>query len=201
MAALLPPVDVVDSTGEETPPRNGEAPEEFVLRLSLAKARGAANGSGPAILLGADTMIVLDGQMLGKPTGPTEATSMLGRLRGRTHRVVTGVTALDSESGQWLGSTRSTDVTFRDYSDAELAAYVTSGEPFDKAGGYAIQDPLFDPATAVEGCYLNVVGLPLCEVVTLLAKLGVDAHLAADWRPPKVCQDCPLDRRVEVRRP
>ena len=197
VGALVPPVHQIDWNGEETPPRNGETPEEFVLRLSLAKARGGADRSGPATVLGADTVVVLDAKILGKPTGSTDATGMLGRLRGRTHRVMTGVTILDSESGRWVASARSTDVTFREYSDAEVAAYVASGKSFDKAGGYAVQDRLFAPAVNVEGCYLNVVGLPLCEVVTLLAELGVAATLEARWRPPDSCRECPLHQRVK----
>jgi len=112
--------------------------------------------------------------------------------------VVTGVTAMDSESEATLGETRSTDVTMRRYSYEELEAYVASGDPMDKAGAYAVQAVSFRPADRVQGCYLNVVGLPLCDVVGLLAKLGADARLRPDWRPPDECLDCPLRLANEV---
>ena len=85
----------------------------------------------------------------------------------------------------------------RRYSDAEVAAYVASGEPFDKAGGYAVQDPVFRPAEAVEGCYLNVVGLPLCEVARLLERLGVTPRLNPDWRIPEECVSCSFRQFLE----
>ena len=201
MGALLPRVDVIEPGDDEAPPRNGETPEEFVLRLSLAKAQNVARKSAQTVVVGADTSVVLDGDILGKPAGAGEARDMLGRLRGRTHRVVTGVAVVDSDSRQTVLTATSTDVTMREYSSAEMESYVTSGGPFDKAGGYAVQDPSFHPATRVEGCYLNVVGLPLCEVVALLGDLGVSAKLRPDWEPPEPCRDCPLSPGPEVRRP
>ena len=145
-----------------------------------------------------DTVVVMDGEILGKPAGAEDATRMLRQLRGRSHSVVSGVTALDGASGRWLASARESRVTMREYSDQELAAYVASGGPFDKAGAYAVQDVDFHPASHVEGCYLNVVGLPLCEVATLLARLPTQARLRSDWTPPTQCVDCPLSQRTEV---
>ena len=187
-------VDLVAPAGDESGPLNGEAPEQFVLRLSLAKAQEVAEQVHPAIVLGADTAVVVDGDILGKPASAVEARAMLGRLRGRSHRVVTGVTALDSESGVWAASSTSTDVTMRRYSDAEVEAYIGTGEPLDKAGSYAVQDHRFHPVEAVDGCYLNVVGLPLCEATTLLAQLGASPRIRPEWRPPEQCRDCPLQR-------
>lgn len=192
VAAFDSPFDVVAADIEEGAPTAGEAPEEFVLRLSGAKAAGVAGRVRHAIVLAADTVVALDGEVLGKPADNAAATAMLHRLRGRPHRVVTGVTALDVESGQRLQTSKSTDVTMRRYSDAEVEDYVSSGEPLDKAGGYAVQDSSFLPAERVDGCYLNVVGLPMCEAVELLAGLGARIEIRRDWRPPEQCRDCPL---------
>ena len=112
--------------------------------------------------------------------------------------IVTGVTALDSNSGRTLSIVKSTAVTMRDYSDTEIACYVASREPLDKAGGYAVQNEKFHPALEVKGCYLNVVGLPLCEIISLLKELDVEAELRGDWQPPAECIDCPLHVRREV---
>ena len=123
---------------------------------------------------------------------------MLLLLRGGVHAVVTGVTALDGRSGRWLSASKSTEVRMRHYSDQAIAAYVASGEPMDKAGAYAVQDERFRPAQEVHGCYLNVVGLPLCELVDLLAGLGMHRQLRRDWELPEECRNCPLERVKEV---
>jgi MAF protein len=201
VTAFDAPIDLVAPTGDEPPPLDGETPEQFVLRLSLAKAEEVAGQVSPAIVLGADTAVVLDGEILGKPAGPEDATRMLKQLRGRTHRVLTGVTVLDGESGVRAASANSSKVTMRRYSDGEVEAYVSTGEPFDKAGGYAIQDYRFHPVEALDGCYLNVVGLPLCEAATLLARMGASPRIRPDWRPPQQCRECPLQRGRQVRRP
>ena len=86
----------------------------------------------------------------------------------------------------------------RDYTDAEIADYVRSGEPFDKAGAYAVQDRVFKPAECLDGCYLNVVGLPLCELLDMLQRGGVDVTTRPGWRPPKECVGCPLGVTVEA---
>jgi MAF protein len=201
LAAFVPPVEAVSPTSKESPPRDGESPERYVMRLSLAKASEGAKHARQAIVLGADTSVVLDGELLGKPVGEADATRMLANLRGRTHRVVTGVVALDSESGLWSGSTRSTQVAMRHYSDTEVEAYVASGSPFDKAGAYAVQDSSFHPAESVDGCYLNVVGLPLCEVVALLDRRGLKTRLRSGWQPPAQCRECPLQHERRASSP
>ena len=185
-------VEAVAPGGEETAPRSGEAPERYVTRLALAKARGVALQGGNAIVIGADTAVVLAGEVLGKPSDAREATAMLQRLRGRTHRVVTGVAAVHTGTGRDRTSATSSEVRMRPYSDGEVAAYVASGDPLDKAGGYAVQDTSFRPAEAVVGCYLNVVGLPLCEVTAALEELGGPTQLRAGWAPPEECDDCAL---------
>ena len=198
MTALAGPVDVVAPPGEERPPRDGESPEGYVSALALAKAHAVASRADGAIVVGADTAVVVDGEILGKPADPVEANRMLGLLRGRTHMVLTGVTVFDSEVTRWRLATKSSAVTMRRYSDGEISAYVATGEPFDKAGGYAVQDPVFRPAQTVEGCYLNVVGLPLCEALSLLEQMGHHARLGRDWEPPTRCKDCPLGQHREA---
>lgn len=143
------------------------------LSVALAKARAAAGALGSAeIALAADTLVVLDGRALGKPADGAQARAMLAALRGRPHTVATGV-ALRDASGQEWGAVVSTRVHLRAYSDADVERYVERGEPFDKAGAYAIQDRAFHPVERHHGCYLNVVGLPLCAVARGLQTLGL----------------------------
>lgn len=171
----------------------GEMPVEYVTRLSQEKVRRVTPQACEAIIMGADTAVVADGDVLGKPATNADAVRMLKTLRGRTHTVVTGITALDCQSGRCVSASKSTEVTMRGYSDGELAAYVASGEPLDKAGGYAVQDEVFRPALEIQGCYLNVVGFPLCTVVELLASLGLHPRLSRGWQLPRRCLDCPLE--------
>lgn len=191
-------MEAVAPLREEEPPGGDEAPEEYVVRLSRAKADEVAASFQDAIVLAADTAVVIDGAVLGKPLTASEATAMLHRLRGRPHTVMTGLTAVDVATGPRTSTVKRTAVTMRSYSNDEIAAYVASGEPFDKAGAYAVQDPWFRPAETVEGCYLNVVGLPMCVVSSLLEQIGADLRLKAEWSPPAECQDCPLRERTEA---
>ena len=195
--ALDIPVELGGSGGDEGPPHPGETPEQYVSRLSLEKARAASPGSDPTIFLGADTAVVIDGEVLGKPSDNAQASIMLHTLRGRVHTVVTGVAALDSGTGRWLHRTRSTDVAMRNYSEAEMTAYMESGEHWDKAGAYAVQDTRFNPAKEVLGCYLNAMGFPLCEVAGLLAEMGVQTRLRPGYRLPDQCRDCSLRKPPE----
>ena len=200
MGAFRSPVRAMAPTAEEEPRRDSETPDEFVVRLSASKAREVSRRvDGGAIVIGADTAVVVDGDVLGKPSDRAEAVEMLRRLRGRNHRVVTGVTVVDGGSRHPLSTSRSTDVLMRDYDDDEISAYVDSGSPFDKAGGYGVQDPVFAAAESVTGCYLNVVGLPLCDTLTLLAGMGADAGVDPDWSPPAECVECPLAVAEAVR--
>ena len=193
IAAFTPVFELSAPIDKESPPRDGETPESYVLRVSRAKAFEGAKDAGDAIVLGADTAVALEGEVLGKPATAIEARQMLEKLRGHTHRVVTVVTALDTAAGSSRQATKSSDVTMRQYSDREIEAYIESGEPFDKAGGYAVQDTGFRPAAGIVGCYLNIVGFPLCEVARLLDETGADVRLRAGWRPPAECIDCLLE--------
>ena len=194
--ALDAHVDVIGSNGDEPSPEADESPSDYVRRLAEFKARGADTPRGHAIIIGADTSVVLDDAILGKPADPAEAERMLRLLRGRVHGVITGVAVLDTATGVCETSTRSSDVHLRRYTDAEMLAYIASGEPMDKAGAYAAQDRNFRPATRIEGCYLNVVGLPLCDTLTLLGKMGVSARLREGWKIPDECEDCELMHAV-----
>ena len=198
--AFNPPPEHLAPSVDEALPQHGESPEHYVLRISAAKAASVASKIKGALVLGADTAVVLDSEILGKPNGAQHAIQMLAGLRGRAHRVVTGVTVLDSGTGRRACAAMSTDVTMRSYSDSEVASYVASGEPFDKAGAYGVQDEAFDPAHSLEGCYLNVVGLPVCRVVSLLEELGASPRLKSGWSPPDGCLDCPLRRKTGVER-
>lgn len=159
---------------ESTKP--GERPHSHALRLAVAKARAAATSSDPSALhIGADTIVIHAGQVLGKPCGDAEAIEFLTRLRGRVHEVATAVAVLDPVGAVLLTGIERTLVWMRDYGDDEVAAYVDSGDPLDKAGGYAIQHMVFRPVSAIRGSYTNVVGMPLGLTARLLRALEVDA--------------------------
>ena len=147
----------------------GEKPEETVCRLALTKAKNVASVSqGNALVVGADTIVVLDDDVLGKPKDEEDAFRMLRSLSGRVHTVVTGVAVLDTETGKEKTLAESTKVRFKELSNQEIAAYIASKEPMDKAGAYGIQElgSLF--IEGVEGDYFNVVGLPVCKLGKLL---------------------------------
>jgi len=199
--ALDPTPECVAPVGDESTPRPGELPEEYVRRLSLDKARSVADGVGTATVLSADTVVAVDSEILGKPVDVDDAARMLRLLRGRAHSVVTGVAALDTETGQSAAVACQSRVTIRPLSDAELVDYIAIENPMDKAGAYAVQDKSAGLAESVDGCYLNVVGLPLCEVMTLLDGFSARSELRSGWRPPPECVDCVLSRRLEAHTP
>ncbi len=153
----------------------GESAAQMVARLAKAKARGAAaqrTGEGAAIIIGADTCVELDGEIFGKPRDAADARAMLARLAGRTHHVLTGICAIRLPDQSMRSVVESTAVTFGSLAPAEIAEYVASGEPMDKAGAYAIQGRAGRSITRIEGCYFNVVGLPLARLCMLLKELG-----------------------------
>lgn len=157
------------------------------LNVAAAKAGRAGEILADEVLVAADTLVVADGRVLGKPADPPEAVRMLRGLRERAHAVLTGV-ALRRGDGRAWGGVVSTSVVMRGYTDAEIAVYVARGEPFDKAGGYAVQDTAFRPVERLDGCYLNVVGLPLCAVAAGLEAVDVAVDRPASLRPP--CEYC-----------
>jgi|TARA_B100001964_G_scaffold204692_1_gene234592 MAF protein len=172
---------IADVRPTETPehrlPGDG-SPEEWSQRLASEKAANAALESPHAMILGADTIVVIDGEVLGKPSSPEEAEATLHRLSNRSHHVITAV-ALDGVAGSYSGWS-STDVWIRDLEDREIAEYVASGLCLDKAGSYGIQDRPFEPAERISGCYLNVVGLPVCLTAELFALAGRPLDVECD---------------------
>ncbi|HMQ50644.1 MAG TPA: nucleoside triphosphate pyrophosphatase [Anaerolineae bacterium] len=179
---------------DETPQLN-ERPDELVQRLSHLKAQAVAKhlpqlwpqfNLGPAtdlVIIGSDTEVALDGQVLGKPASPAAAVTMLRALRGRPHEVLSGVTTLHLRQveqapqptftlGRSLTRLHRSQVWLRAFTEAELNAYVATGSPLDKAGAYGIQDP-FQPVAHLDGCYASVMGLPLAELAACLAEIGL----------------------------
>lgn len=187
------PFEVIVSDADESL-LAGESPREYVRRLAVAKAHAASARAGASqVVLAADTTVVDADAILGKPANPSEAKRMLRQLRGRVHQVHTGIAVLRVLDGNLLSDVCVTDVPMRDYSDAEIEAYVATGDPLDKAGAYAIQHAGFQPVASMSGCYASVMGLPLCHVTRLLAQM--DAAPRADV--PSNCQlflkyDCPV---------
>jgi len=159
--------DAVRSDVDESP-LPGEQPRDYVLRLALGKARAASPAPGQ-IVIGADTTVVVDGAMLGKPGSAEEAAAMVARLAGRTHEVWTGVALrLDGREVCDVGISR---VEFAPLTAEEIAWYVASGEPEGKAGAYAVQGLASRFVTRIDGSYSNVVGLPVALVYQLLGRL------------------------------
>ncbi len=152
----------------------GETPEQHVIRLSEDKAREVASRPGQAgrFFIGSDTIVLRDNDILGKPADAVQATAMLRSLSGRQHRVLSGFAVIDRSSDQCWSSAVSTRVQFKQLNEDEIAGYIATGEPFDKAGGYAIQGIGTFMVRAIEGSYSNVVGLPLAELLDLLEEIG-----------------------------
>jgi septum formation protein len=169
------------------------APTINVIETARLKAEAvAAVTAEDALIIAADTTVALAGQMLNKPADPAEAAAMLRQLRDRTHQVHTGIAILETATGRTATAASTTEVTMRAYSDAEIAAYVATGDPLDKAGAYAIQHTGFRPVAALEGCYTGVVGLSLCRLAELLQALGMQVSLpvAAGTNDYRACPVC-----------
>lgn len=141
--------------------------------LAREKARAGREGlraqARKGLVLAADTTVLLEGESLAKPADENEARSMLRKLRGKAHIVATGVALAASDSSDCLAATSRTEVVMRSYSDEEIAAFVATGDPLDKAGAYSIQHAEFQPVASFRGCHTGVVGLPLCIVAALVA--------------------------------
>jgi septum formation protein len=165
------------NVGERHKP--GETARIMTRRLAEAKARAAVNKlrnkATEAIVIGADTIVEVKGELLGKPQSPQAAREMLGKLAGRTHRVVTSIAAIRLPDHAQVIATESTRVRFARLSANEIAEYVSSGEPLDKAGAYGIQGLGGRFIEKIDGCYFNVVGLPLARLYRMLINLG--------WQP------------------
>jgi len=176
----------------------GEPPANYVLRLAEAKAHASLANTGHAqVIVAADTAVVFDGTIHGKPKDAADAVHMLKRLRAHTHQVYTGLAALKTSTGQLLTDLCVTDVPMRNYTDAAIEAYVQSGDPLDKAGAYAIQHPQFQPVESMSGCFASVMGLPMCHLVRLLARMDISPNANV----PANCQtslhySCPVSSAI-----
>jgi septum formation protein len=153
---------------------SGESPETYAVRVALEKARVASKKAGKGIVIAADTIVELNGTILGKPADARDAERMLGMLSGNMHRVITGLVLRDVATGKTITRTAVTKVWFKGLSPGEIRSYAATGEPLDKAGAYAIQEKGALLVEKVEGCYFNVVGLPLSLLGEMLKELGVD---------------------------
>jgi septum formation protein len=171
LRGIVPEFEVVPSEIEEALDRGSMS--DAVAGLALRKARAVAARIGTGVVLAADTIVVIDGEALGKPSGPEEATAMLVRLRGRPHEVLTGVALVAAETGREQSTTVASRVLMAAYSDATIQAYVASSSPLDKAGAYAIQDLQGTLVEGIVGSYTNVVGLPVEATRRLLERFGV----------------------------
>lgn len=149
-----------------------ENPVDAVMRIAGAKAKAASNYPD-SIVIAADTMVVCKGQVLGKPVDDREAFAMLSLLSGDEHQVITGLSVLNTATGQGEVGYELTRVCFRELEDEEIKAYIASGEPKDKAGAYGVQGRAAVFVAGIDGCYYNVVGLPLSRLYLMLKRQGL----------------------------
>ena len=160
----------IETSGVDEQRLHGESPDDYVVRIAVAKADAVSGGSEDnRLVLGADTIVVVDGEVLGKPRDTDDAVSMLQRLSGRTHEVLTGVAIVRSVDRRTAVSR--TRVTLVDLDDGAIGAYVATGEPMDKAGAYGVQGIASRFVDRIEGSYTNVVGLPISVVERLVREL------------------------------
>lgn len=189
MAAMGLTLRAIPSGVEEPPPSSGD-PVSIAQERALYKAQAVASTLGEGTVIGADTVVVDGDDVLGKPASEEEAYALLLRLRGKEHLVITGLALIDAATGDQLTGNRISRVRMREYSDQEIAAYIASGDAWDKAGAYGIQNAQFHPAAQVLGCYLNVVGLPPCTLLRLIHRMGIYPAIDPRWVPPGNCRDC-----------
>ena len=168
------PFSVIEAKAieEETMINPTMPPEIMAEELALAKARAVAKKEPNPLVLGADTIVISQGQALGKPKDHKQAKTMLRQLCGTTHQVTTGLAIVQGDKQTQVVTHCSTKVTMRSYPEEDIQTYVSSGQSMDKAGAYGIQDTSFQPVQHIEGCYQNVVGLPLCTFAQLLSGIN-----------------------------
>lgn len=177
LAFLRLPFEVMPSHVDESTPESW-TPQQIVETLAVRKAEAvtniAAQSEEAGLVIGSDTIVVLDGVVLGKPVDHADAVCMLTALQGRTHRVYTGVACIHTVTGQKLVRHRQTEVMMKTLSHEQIVAYVNTGEPSDKAGAYGIQGMGAMLVESIQGCYFNVVGLPLSLLSDMLSDFGVN---------------------------
>ncbi|WP_096182245.1 Maf family protein [Effusibacillus lacus] len=179
LAGLGIAFDVIVSDVDETI-KEEVMPSEMVRTLACRKASAVSNTIQDGIVVGADTIVVLDGEVLGKPVDKQDAIHMLKKLQGRSHTVYSGVAVIDAASGKQLVDHRSTLVHMRPLTDAEIEAYVETGEPLDKAGSYAIQGIGSTIVDRIDGDYFTVVGLPMELLASMLTSFGIHVLKATE---------------------
>lgn len=174
--------------------RSGERPHEYVLRLAQAKATAVSDLAGPGwLVVGSDTAVVDGAEILGKPADEGDAAEMLRRLRGRSHQVYSAIAVHQIDTGVIHSDVCVTEVPMRAYLDEEISTYVTTGDPLDKAGAYAIQHRGFRPVEKLSGCFANVMGLPLCHLVRTIRKFGYSPEIDVPNRCQELIQyQCPV---------
>ncbi|MCP3796220.1 nucleoside triphosphate pyrophosphatase [Paenibacillus sp. CH40] len=177
LAFLRLPFEVVPSHADESTPESW-TPQQIVETLAARKAEAVVNTATQSkeagLVIGSDTIVVLDGSVLGKPADHADAVRMLTALQGRTHRVYTGVACIHTGTGEMFVRHRQTEVTMKPLSQEQIVAYVNTGEPSDKAGAYGIQGMGATLVESIQGCYFNVVGLPLSLLSDMLSDFGVN---------------------------
>jgi septum formation protein len=163
---------VAVSRASETLPSGPAPPEKIVMDLAAAKVRAIVPKWPENVIIGADTLVFLENACLGKPQSEAEAVTMLTRLSGKTHQVYTGLCVFEGTTNRLINDFAMTEVVFRPLSRGEIEAYVRTGEPLDKAGAYGIQGRGALLVDKINGCYYNVVGLPIGKLGVILRKLG-----------------------------
>lgn len=163
-----------------------DSPPDLALKTAIAKARDVASRLEVGLIVGADTIVVLDGEIFGKPKDESDAKTILKKLSGRYHEVITGVSIVDAKTGDDISWAETTKVFFRELTDEEIISYVQTGIPLDKAGAYGIQDRAAAFVSRIEGCYFNVVGLPLASLVENIRRIS-------QFRAGAVCTTAPAE--------
>lgn len=164
---------VIPSDFSEVIPKSSVFPEELVTELALHKASDVAGKLERGLVIGADTLVVLGDTIFGKPSNPDEAVKMLAALNGKTHSVYTGLAMIQVSTDRTEIGYSETKVKFRKVTQEEIHSYVATGEPLDKAGAYGIQGKGGVLVEGIEGCYFNVVGLPVSKTVEMLSKFQI----------------------------
>jgi septum formation protein len=192
----------VSGANEDVAP--GQHPIAYVEDVARRKAEIVAalphpDGVNPTYIIAADTTVVLNGDILGKPASPAEAWAMLDALRGRQHEVHTGLCVLEPATGRLIVETHTALVTMRDYTNDETDAYIATGDPLDKAGAYGIQHAQFRPVSHLDGCFLGVMGLSLCHLVDVLQRFGTTSAIEfATLEAAHEGYACPLLPRLDL---
>lgn len=188
---------VINSEVDETI-ASGEKPAEFVERLAKEKAimageKVAGSSLNDLFVIGADTIVVDNDEILGKPIDEDDARRILEQLKGKNHFVFSGVALYNPFSKEIESRVISTEVMMRDYRASEIQAYIDNGDPFDKAGAYAIQNQSFNPVPQMTDCYANVMGLPLCDLYLLMKSMNLEAnHQVAENCQVSIQYQCPV---------